>query len=408
MRILTFTTLYPNAAQPIHGVFVENRLQKLRDSGEVEMRVVAPVPWFPSASAIFGSYGTYAKVPREEDRKGVHLYHPRYLVIPKVGMNLTPYALYASSKPVVRRLIEKGYDFGLIDAHYFYPDGVAAMMLARAFGKPVTITARGTDINLIPRFPRARRLVRWAADGADGLITVCQALKDELVSLGVAPDKIRVLRNGVDLELFHPSASREDVKSSRGLASPILLSVGSLIERKRHDLVIRALTAIPQATLLIVGDGPEDKNLKTLAESEGVADRTRFLGAVPHQELASIYSAADVLVLASSREGWANVLLEAMACGTPVVATNVWGAPEVVTAPEAGVLVDEDTPAGIAEAVTRLLSAPPRREDTRAYAERFGWETTTAGQLDLFTSVLEERKRAGIGERNVLAKAIAT
>ncbi|TVR97341.1 MAG: glycosyltransferase family 4 protein [Rhodospirillales bacterium] len=387
LRILTYTTLFPNAAQPVHGVFVENRLRHLCASGAVTAQVVAPVPWFPSSHPRFGGYATFAKVPREERRHDLQVRHPRYLVIPKIGMNLTPWTLYRSSLAAVRDVRASGFDFQLIDAHYFFPDGVAAVLLGRASGRPVTITARGTDINLIPQFPMARRMIRWAAAAADGLITVCQALKDELVSLGVPAEKVRVLRNGVDLDMFRP-VDPAAVRDRLGLSPPVLLCVGGLIERKRHDLVIRALPRLPGATLMIAGEGPQSGALERLAVAEGVADRVRFLGAVPHQELRSYYSAADVLVLASSREGWANVLLEAMACGTPVVATRVWGAPEVVAAPEAGALVNDATPAAIAAAVQGLLNAPPRREATRAYAEGFGWGPTTAGQLDLFDSLI--------------------
>jgi len=119
--------------------------------------------------------------------------------------------------------------------------------------------------------------------------------------------------------------------------------------------------------------------------------RVQFLGAVPQAQLRGHYGNADALVLASSREGWANVLLESMACGTPVVASRVYGTPEVVAAPEAGVLMDERTPQGVADAVNRLRAAYPDRGATRRYAERFSWDDTTAGQLRLFGDVLARR-----------------
>ncbi|TVR80164.1 MAG: glycosyltransferase family 4 protein [Rhodospirillales bacterium] len=396
LRILTYSTLFPNAAQPLHGVFVENRLRHLCAGGAVTAQVVAPVPWFPSGHPRFGTYAAFAKTPREEWRCGLHVRHPRYLVVPKVGMALTPLTLYRASVAALAEVRRDGFDFQVIDAHYFYPDGVAAAMLGRAFRRPVTITARGTDLNLIPRFPLARRMIRWAAGAADGLITVCQALKDELVSLGVPAQKVRVLRNGVDLDMFRP-VDAATARNRLGLSPPVLLCVGGLIERKRHDLVIRALPRLPGTTLLIAGQGPEAEALERLAGVEGVADRVRFLGAIPHQELRNYYSAADVMVLASSREGWANVLLESMACGTPVVATHVWGAPEVVTAPEAGTLVAEASPNALADAIRSVLKSPPPRHATRAYAERFGWEPTTAGQLELFSDIIARHRAARHG-----------
>lgn len=392
MKLLTFSTLYPNAEQPAHGIFVETRLRYLIASGQVESRVVAPVPWFPLTGKRFGHYATLAKVPRSERRNGIQVSHPRYLVVPRVGMSLTPYTLAHAAKKEIGRIIDEGYDFDAIDAHYFYPDGVAAVMLGKYFGKPVVVTARGTDINLIPQFERPRQLILRAARDADGIITVCNALKDEMVQLGVAPDNIVPLRNGVDLERFQP-VDRAQARATLGLAPGrfTLLSVGLLDPRKAHDLIIRALPMLPDVDLLIAGIGPERKNLEQLARELGVQARVKLLGAVPQTELKTYYNAADALVLASSREGWANVLLEAMACGTPVVASNVWGTPEVVAAPEAGVLMPERTPAGLVQALTRLRADYPDHAATRRYAERFGWQPTTQGQIDLFHSIMARK-----------------
>ncbi|MCG8359135.1 MAG: glycosyltransferase family 4 protein [Kiloniellales bacterium] len=393
MKILTFSTLYPNAAQPNHGVFVENRLRKVVETGRLEASVIAPVPWFPFRSEAFGSYATFAKAPRSEERHGLRVHHPRYPLIPKVGMTAAPLLMYAAVKPALGRLMARGLSFDLIDAHYFYPDGVAAAMLARDLAKPLVITARGTDLNLIPRYALPRRMIQWAAARADGLITVCQALKDELVRLGVAGEKVRVLSNGVDLELFTPGPGA-DLRASLGLSGPLLLSAGHLIPRKGHDLVIRAMAHLPEAGLVVVGEGPERPALEALIASLGLAERVRLLGSVAHARMAEHYRAADVLVLASSREGWANVLLEAMACGTPVAASNIWGTPEVVAERAAGVLFEERTPEAIAAAITRLLADPPTREETRRYATGFSWDTTTQGQLRLFGDVLDERMSA--------------
>jgi glycosyltransferase involved in cell wall biosynthesis len=232
------------------------------------------------------------------------------------------------------------------------------------------------------------------------VISVCQALKDRLVAIGVAEQHIHVLRNGVDLELFRPR-DRAVARARYDLRRPTLLSVGHLIPRKAHDIAIRALAQIADAELLIVGEGPERCALVHLAGRTGVAGRVRFLGQLPQDELPDIYSAADVLVLASAREGWANVLLEAMACGTPVVASNVWGTPEVVASRDAGLLVDERSGAAFAAAIGRLLANRPDRAGTRAYAEQFSWEQTTAGQLDLFRAVLRRpsERVAALGTR---------
>jgi glycosyltransferase involved in cell wall biosynthesis len=373
VRLLTFTTLFPNQAQPNHGIFVENRLRHTLALGGIETTVLAPVPYFPWKAAIFGSYARYARVPAEEQRHGTRILHPRYLVLPKIGSALTPYTLYLAAWRACRKLLSEGRAFDVIDAHYFYPDGVAAAFLARRLRLPLVITGRGTDLTLLPRFPLARRAIRLAADRADAIVTVCHALKDRLVTLGTCEDKIHVLRNGVDLALFNPDRRRE-ARTRLGLAGPVLLSVGSLIARKGHDLAIKALAQLPDCTLIIAGEGPKRAALEGLARNCGVEARLHMLGEQPHEALAPLYAAADILILASEREGWANVLLESMACGTPVVATRVDGTAEVVRDERAGRLVDERTSLAIAQAVRSILANPPDRVAVRQYAERHGWE----------------------------------
>ncbi|MBC7414335.1 MAG: glycosyltransferase family 4 protein [Herminiimonas sp.] len=387
MKLLTFSTLFPNPEKQSHGIFVQTRLRYLLGSGQVESRVVAPVPWFPSTDPRFGDYAHYSKVPAQENRFGIEVTHPRYLTIPKIGMNVAPFLLAAAAKRHIGRIIDEGYDFDAIDAHYFYPDGVAAIMLGRHFNKPVVITARGTDINLIPRHIVPRKLILWAASQAQGMITVCNALKDEMVALGVDGARITPLRNGVDLQLFQPG-DRAALRARLGLEDFTLMSVGHLIERKGHEIPVAALASLPHVRLLIAGDGPQRRNLEELARQAGVLDRVTFLGALPQAALTEYYGAVDALVLASSREGWANVLLESMACGTPVIASNVWGTPEVVAAPEAGVLMRERTAKGLVEAVAALRANYPTHEATRRYAERFSWADTTQGQIDLFRKII--------------------
>ena len=393
MRILTFTTLYPNREKPGHGIFVETRLRHLVMSGQVEARVMAPVPWFPFEHSGFGQYASYARVPHAETRLGIAVDHPRYPVVPKIGMNIAPYLLAKAARPAVQRMIDAGHDFDLIDAHYFYPDGVAAVMLAKQFNKPVVVTARGSDITFFPQYPRPRDRILWAAKEADAVITVCQALKDEMVRLGVPATRITTLRNGVDLDLFAP-VERDAVRRRLGIEGFTLLSVGNLIPLKGHDLVIEALHALPGVRLLIAGKGAEREALEARARALRVADRVRFLGTLPQSELRNYYGAADALVLASSREGWANVLLESMACGTPVVASRVWGTPEVVASPDAGLLMETRCADGIARAVRQLHQNYPDRARTRRYAEGFSWDETTAGQIRLFNEVLRRRASA--------------
>jgi glycosyltransferase involved in cell wall biosynthesis len=309
-------------------------------------------------------------------------------------MYASPWLLYRASLPVARRLLmEEG--FQLIDAHYVYPDGVAAVWLGAALGVPVVITARGSDLTQLPDHAVPRRLIRMALGRAAGVIGVSAALRARAVELGAEPSRAVTLRNGIDTKMFFPAADRAAARAALGLTRKTLISVGGLIARKRHHLTIAAMRLLPDTELIIAGEGPERAALQARIEGEGLADRVRLLGPVPHARLAAFYGAADAMVLASSREGWANVLLESMACGTPVVASDIPGNPEVVRAPEAGLILRANTAEGIAEAVRALFATPPDRAATRRYAEAFGWEETSQGQLALFRRVLGITADAG-------------
>ena len=352
------------------------------------------------ASNNFASVARMARTPLAETRHGVPVIHPRYLLLPKVGMTLAPFTMAAACLGPIRRLIAEGFDFDLIDAHYYYPDGVAAALIARQLGKPLTITARGTDLNLIPRYAIPRRLMQWAAGQAQASIGVCAALVDVLRGWQVESSRLHVMRNGVDLERFRP-LPREQCRQELGVdGAPLLLSVGLLIERKGHHLIIEALARLrqqwPQARLVIVGEGEERPRLETLIRALGLNEAVTLAGAVPNDQMARWYSAADMLVLASSREGWANVLLESMACGTPVVASRIWGTPEVVAQPVAGTLFDPRTAAALATAVSAQWQSMPERPAVRAYAQGFSWEATSRAQRELFSVLAAGRGACAI------------
>jgi glycosyltransferase involved in cell wall biosynthesis len=380
-KTLVISNLYPSGEFPGRGVFTEHRIRNLVKAGRVETRVFCPLPWFPSKSVRFGQYGAFARVAKHDRRHGIDITYPKYPVVPKIGTALSGLFMAMSLVSAIRRQVRAGFQFDVIDAYYFYPDGVAAAIVGAWLRKPVMITAYGSDLNVLPNHPLVRAQIRWAAARASAITTVCGALKDVLVDLGTPADKVHVVLHGVDLELFRPVEDRDALRQRLGLSGPVCLSVGNLVELKGHDLTIKALGRMPEGVLLIAGDGPDAGSLKSLAEREGLTDRVRFLGRLSQEQLVEYYCAADVFVLSSSREGIANVIMESMACGTPVVATAVGGAPEVITVPEAGVLVEQRTPGAIADAIARLLADLPAREATRRFAERFTWVDTTRDHL---------------------------
>ncbi len=418
LRIVTFSTLYPNAAQPAHGLFVEQRLRQLVATGGVEVRVLAPVPWFPFRAPCFGQYARFAAAPRQEERHGLPVAHPRYLLLPKIGMLLAPLLLALGAWPTLRRWQREGWQFQLIDAHYYYPDGVAAALLARWFNVPLTITARGSDLNRIGEYRWPRRMMRWASTVAGASIGVCQALVERLVALGGQRDKTRVLRNGVDLELFSPVP----MAVARGIVGGPpqgrrLVCVAALVPVKGHRLLLEALAGLPDWHLDLVGAGPLEAALRQQVAVLGLGARVRLLGAVAQDQLKFHFAAADVTVLASVSEGWPNVLLESMACGTPVVASRVGGVPEVVQAAAAGELFESGSVVALRAALDRLLarqgtvpatvaaadtaesdadamSECTLRAATRRYAMGFGWAATSEGQRSLFLELIGQARHA--------------
>jgi len=391
MHLLVFTTLFPNTIQQRHGIFVKTRLWQLLSHGDITTTVIAPVPWFPLKSKIFGKYGEYARVPKLEIVDGVEVYHPRYWVIPKIGTNITPFFLYWAAKKMARKLAFKLQDVALIDAHYCYPDGVAAAKLAKTLNKPLVITARGSDINLIPDYAKPKKMIAQSFDIADGIITVSGALKERIVDVfSVNPEHIKVLRNGVDTAFFKP-LDRQKCRAELGVHGDTLLSVGNLVDIKGHDLAIKAVAQLRDVNLFIAGDGPDRAKLKQLCLQLGVQSRVVFLGVLNQEQLICYYNAANALLLLSSREGLANVLLESMACGTPVIASSVGGTPEIVRSTEAGILLNERTVESAIEGIKSLFEKPPEREDTRRYAEQFGWSETTQGQCALFDEIISKK-----------------
>ena len=387
MRVLTFTNLYPNAVQPRHGIFVEHRVRQLAASGEASVRVVAPVPWVPLDDPAFRQFAVLARVPKSDTRHGIEIRHPRFPAIPKLTGWINPFSMALSALPAIRQLRRESGDFDLIDAHFVYPDGAAAVLLGGWLGKPVVVTARGTDLNEFPNYRVPRAWIRWVGRRAAALITVSAALRDALLKLSVPPERITVLRNGVDFELFQP-ADRATARQALGLSRPTLLSVGHLVENKGHRFVIEALRQLPEVDLVIVGDGPLRAQLGALAERCGVANRITWAGTLPQAKIAEYYAAATATVLASGSEGMPNVLLESLACGTPVIATAVGGIAEVVCAPEAGLLLHTRSAAAIVEAYRELMRAPRHGAAVRRHAERFSWGPTTQGQLELFRSII--------------------
>lgn len=385
LRVLTFTSLYPSVARPRHGIFVETRLRHLVRDAEVDARVIAPVPWFPLSSPTFGQYGQYAATPRRAIRdSGLRVTHPRYLMLPKLGVAFQPDSMARAAVRDITELQRSGWQPDIIDAHYFYPDGVAAAILADRLQIPLVITARGTDVNVLGCAPGPAQRILWAAQRAATVIAVSRRLKEALVEIGVDETKVVVVRNGVDIELFRPEhqgAARERL----GLpAGRLAACVGNLVPEKGFALAIESLHRLDGFHLVVAGDGPSRADLIGLARRLGVEQRVTFLPSMPQQDLRYLYSSADVLLLTSTREGWPNVVLESLACGTPVVAVDVGAVAEMLTSPQFGGIVATRDAASFASAVHGVLQCAASPEQIRRHAATFDWTSVSKRQIEIF------------------------
>ena len=384
LRVLTLSTLFPDMSRPNFGVFVERQVRELASRDGVEVTVVAPIGIAPWPLSRLPQYASLQSLPLEEKWRDLTVHRPRFPILPKVGGRFHVTMMTRAILPLVKQLHAEA-PFDVIDASYFYPDGPVAQRISAMLGIPYSVKARGSDVHIWGRMPGVRRHVREAARDAAGLLAVSHAMKRSMVALGMREDKIKVHYTGVDLDRFAPQ-DRAAAKAHFGLKGKVILCVGHLMTRKGQDILIRTLPDLPDTTLILVGQGPDRSAFENLALELNVAERVGFLGAVPHDQLPALYNAADVMALPSASEGLANAWVEALACGTPIVITDVGGAREVLTDPAAGQIV-ERTPAAFADALGKMLSHRPDRVAVRRAAIPFTWRTNGDALLDHLNKV---------------------
>lgn len=376
LRVLSISTMFPSDALPVHAVFVRNRLREV--APYVDLRVISPVPAFPLAARLVGRYRARLDIPGEQvhpapgakpdPARRLFVRYPHFLSVPgvlKPGDGVTLAATIR--REVARYRAIEGFAPDLLDAHLAFPDGYAAVLAARSLKLPVTITLRGHDINDLPRFPVRWRQVKYALRHATAVFGVCRALIDAAVEAGADPETSMPITNGVDATRFRPiSDAAASLRAELGIspAARVVLSVGHMVARKGFHVLVDALAHMDRAGrsdvhMVFIGaageEGDYTREVRERVDAAGLTARVHFEGAVPNDELPRYYSAADVFALASEKEGWPNVLFEALACGTPPVATRVWGTPECISRPAFGTLVDDRAGAAFARALTDAL-----------------------------------------------------
>ncbi len=380
-RVLVLTSLYPNRDQPVFGNFVRERIRRL--GARTAIQVLAPVRY---------RWRMSRTIQRREERDGLAVHHPRFMVIPRVCKWSDGVLFGLCILSTFRRLC-RVFDPQLIDVHWGYPDGFAAYLLGRWFGLPVVVTVRGSDINLFMRETLRGWLMRYYLARVERIIAVSDSLRRSLEQYGIPSRKIIVIRNGVDTEQFIP---REQAGARRTLGldpqARLIIYVGNLVPIKGPDVLIEAFARLRDisARLVLVGTGEMREALMRRVRElpAAVATRISFAGAQTHATIPLWLAASDVLCLPSRNEGLPNVAIEAMACGRPVVATRVGGVEEVIVSPELGLTVPSDDPDGLSAALETALRKNWDVEAIRRHAERFSWDETVRQCLALWQEVL--------------------
>jgi glycosyltransferase involved in cell wall biosynthesis len=390
-KLLVFSSLFPSQVRPNAGVFIRERM--FRVGKYIPIIVVSPVPWFPFQEIIRYWCPQFRPQPScYEEQEGVQVYYPRFFSIPGLLKSCDGFFMAVGALPTLLKLKKK---ITIIDAHFAYPDGYAATLLGKWLNKPVTITLRGTEVPLA-KIPRRKEKLLTALVYATQVFSVSDSLKQFVVSLGANGDKIQVIGNGIDVIKFQPiakSTARAALSISEG--AMVLVSVGALVDRKGFHRVIDLLPELvshyPNLIYLIVGGDSPEGNIRIKLERQvevlNLKKHVRFLGAYSSDQLKVPLSAANLFVLATANEGWANVFLEAMACGLPVITTDVGGNKEVIVNSELGTVVPFADSQRLLSAISNGLDKSWNIPLILKYAQNNAWDYRVKILVDNFNRI---------------------
>lgn len=394
-KILTFASTFPSSIHPIHGVFVKERVKHLSMKSDCDIRVISPVPYFPPLK-ISERWYSFFQIKKVETIDGLVVSRPRYLLLPKIGSFMHSYSMASFSRPVITKL-QNEFQFRIIDSHFVYPDGVAAAILKKKYNQPLVITGRGEDILSFPDYPVIGNQIRWALKQADALIALSNEIGDAMVKNGASEGKISVIPNGVDnqkFDVFDRNESRKRLNLPEN--KRIILSVGSRLERKGFHILIEAMPRIceqfPDSLLVIVGGVARHGHdftavIKKAIAQNNLEESVLLFGAQPPEELKFWYSAADVFALMTSREGSPNVVMEALSCGLPVVATPIGGIPEILENPELGILLNNRSAEQAEYGIIKAFETDWDYNTIRNYACENSWHRVADKVNDVFSAI---------------------
>ncbi|WP_252729065.1 MULTISPECIES: glycosyltransferase [Alteromonadaceae] len=392
------SSLFPNSVRKQSGLFVRERMFRVAEYADIE--VISPVPWFPGQGLIRFFKPNYRPMPeKKEVQQGITVHFPRFLSIPKFFRKLDGAMMARAAYKVLKKL-EQQHKIDIIDSHFTYPDGLAATKLAKRMNKKVTITLRGTELTH-SKDPDKLKLMLQAWQDADHMICVADSLKQLAVSLGADGNKFTVVGNGVDTHKFSamsPHKARQFLAIEED--AKVLITVGGLVKRKGFHRVIECLPELlkiyPNLVYLIVGGASAEGNIEAELRAQvkrlGVESQVKFLGSLPPDKLSNPLSSADLFVLSTANEGWANVILESMACGTPVIASDVGGNSEVINSDDVGEIVPFDDHLALLTSLKKGLNKEWDRQAIVEYAQQNHWDTRMAKIMDIYNNLLSPKE----------------
>lgn len=399
LNIVTIASVYPNPYEPTLGVFVEARQRALAEHHDVHVVVPVGVIDYSGQGRKFRGRQAF---PSEARKDGLAVTYVKW-VYPPGGTWMNSPALFAQLLPRIRALHRKR-PIDVLDAHFAFPEGVATCLLARTIGAPYVVTLRGNELMHCQK-PLVRRTVSYALRHAAHVIAVSDNLRAFAIRQGAVTGHATTVPNGVDTDLFYPR-NREQLRKDRSLGpdEPVIVSVGHLVRGKGHDKVIRAVAELRRiglpVRLLIAGapgrTGPCEHELRNLVSELDLESAVTFLGSVPREEVPNVLSASNVLCLASSREGWPNVLNEALACGIPVVSTDVGAAREIVLHDDLGYIVPVDDPKALSVALTAALTRTWDPDTLAASSRSRSWDAVGFDVATLVNAIREDASTSAL------------
>jgi len=392
LKVLFLSRNYPNNVTSTLGLWVEGLVRQI--STMCECRVIAPVPYCPPLLPL-RDYSRFRDIALRDGMNGVDVLHPRFLTGPGYSLHSCEASLYYWGVQRHLEQVHREFPFDVIHAHFTYPDGVVAARLAQRYRVPVLITEHAPWLPWMQQYPRVRHQAVWASRESMFHIAVSRFVRKTITYFTGDSEKLAVIPVGVDENVFSPARDGQRIDPNQ------IIYVGRIHLVKGVDVLLKAMCRLikrrPNVRLILVGGSffrnyrRQEERLRRLSKELGLDGSVEFVGERPPHEVAELMRKSAVLVLPSRAESFGATLVEAVACGTPVVSTRC-GGPEDIVTEDTGVLVPPEDEDALAEGIESVLEKRETYDPTwlRNYAvENFAWERIAGRTVDLYHEAMD-------------------